>query len=63
MNMKMVINLVIFFNFYENGEMFAEKRNYITNEIEEREGIVDVSSNWENIPQLGDYSNVMIKER
>ena len=51
------------FNFNENGEMYIERRNLKTNEIEEREGVVDVTSNWEECPKIGHYSGVIKKER
>ncbi|MBQ7775067.1 MAG: hypothetical protein IJ379_04015 [Lachnospiraceae bacterium] len=51
------------FNFKENGEMVAERRNYISGEVEEREGVVDVSCNWEPIPEFGDYHGVIRVER
>ncbi len=30
--------------------MYAEQMNYSTNEVVEKEGKVDVSTNWEKIP-------------
>lgn len=52
-----------FFSFEENGKMIAERMNYLTNEVEEKEGEVDVSCNWEPIPSFGDYSSIMRKDR
>ncbi len=52
-----------FFSFSENGKMITENRNYITNEVDEKEGYVDVSPNWENIPSIGDYSKLLKKNR
>lgn len=52
-----------FFRFEEDGKMIAERMDYITNEVEEKEGEVDVSSNWEPIPSFGNYSSIMRKDR
>ena len=49
----------ILFNFKENGEMFIEKRDFITGNVEERDGIVDVSCNWELFPDFGDYHGLI----
>ena len=53
----------ISFNFKENGEMYAEKNNLIDNFIETSEGIVDVSPNWEYIPDFGEYDSVIRSDR
>lgn len=51
------------FSFDQDGKMIAEKMDYRTGEVEEREGIVDVSPNWEEIPTFGEYSSIIRKER
>ena len=51
------------FNFKENGEMIAEKMNYVTGEVEERLAVVDVSCNWEEFPEFGEYYDVIRVER
>ncbi len=51
------------FSFKDDGKMLCEKKNYKSNEIEEREGIVDVSVNWEDIPEFGDYESIIRTER
>lgn len=53
----------ILFNFEENGEMFIEKRDFITGNVEEKDGVVDVSFNWEYYPNFGDYSGLIRVER
>ncbi len=53
----------IFYNFQENGEMFIERRDLVTGNIEERESIVNVSCNWEKYPEFGEYSRLIILER
>ncbi len=52
-----------FFRFEEDGKMFTERMDYLTNEVVEKEGNVDVSSNWEQIPSFGNYSSIMRKDR
>ena len=47
-----------FFRFDVDGNMYAEQMNYSTNEVVEKEGKVDVSTNWEEIPSFGDYSSI-----
>lgn len=51
------------FNFKENGEMIAEKKDYISGVVEERKSIVDVSCNWEPFPEFGNYFGVIRVER
>lgn len=51
------------FSFKDDGKMLCEKMNYKSNETEEREGIVDVSVNWEDIPEFGDYESIIRTER
>lgn len=53
----------ILFNFKENGEMFTEKKDYISGDVEERKGIVDVSCNWDTFPEFGDYLGIIRVER
>lgn len=53
----------ILFNFKENGEMFVEKKDYISGELEEREAVVDVSCNWEPFPKFGEYAGVIKVDR
>lgn len=51
------------FGFKQNGELYMEKRDLLSGEIEEREAVVDVSCNWEDFPKFGDYSRLLILER
>lgn len=51
------------FNFSESGNLYMSKQNMILNETEERESIVDVTPNWEEIPDFGYYENLIKKER
>lgn len=51
------------FNFKENGELYMEKRNMITGDVDARESIVDVTCNWEKFPHFGDYSKLIVLER
>lgn len=44
-------------------EEWLQKEEMIEQMKLKREGIVDVSSNWEDIPKLGDYFKVIKKER
>ena len=53
----------ILFNFKETGEMIVAKTNQLTNEVEEMESVVDVSSNWEEVVEFGQYQNVIRIER
>ncbi|MBP1590662.1 MAG: hypothetical protein ILP22_01310 [Oscillospiraceae bacterium] len=53
----------IYFNFKENGDMVAEKKDYIKNIVEESEYKVDVSCNWECIPKFGEYQELLKEER
>ena len=53
----------ILFNFKETGEMIVAKTNRLTNEVEEMESVVDVSSNWEEVVEFGQYQNVIRIER
>ena len=53
----------VYFNFKENGEMVAEKRDYIEGRVEGSEGTVDVSCNWERIPDFGEYNSVIRIDR
>ena len=56
------IELMVF-GFKQNGELYMEKRDLLSGEIEEREAVVDVSCNWEDFPKFGDYSRLLILER
>lgn len=49
----------IFFNFKDSGEMIAEKRDYNSGDIEEKEDIVDVSYNWAEFPEFGHYDRLI----
>lgn len=53
----------LYFNFKENGDMVTEKKDYLNNIVEETEAKVDVSVNWEAIPQFGEYQNLLKEER
>lgn len=57
-----VIELMVF-GFKENGELCMEKRDLLSGEIEERETVVDVSCNWEDFPEFGNYTKLLILER
>ena len=39
------------------------KQNFILDETQEGENIVDVSSNWEEMPEFGYYENLIKIER
>ena len=51
------------FNFKETGELFMERRSKASGEVEQREAVVDVTCNWEDIPQFGEYQGVIKVER
>lgn len=51
------------FKFKETGELFIERRNNVSGEVEQREDVVDVTCNWEEIPQFGEYQEVLKVER
>ena len=51
------------FNFKDTGEVFMERRNNVSGEVEQREAIVDVTCNWEEFPQFGEYQGVVKVER
>lgn len=51
------------FNFKDTGELFMVRRNIESKTVEEREANVDVSCNWEEYPEFGDYSRLIILER
>lgn len=51
------------FNFKDTGELFMEKRNNKSGNVEEREAVVDISYNWEEFPQFGDYFRLIRVER
>lgn len=51
------------FNFKETGELFMERRNKASGKVEQREAIVDVTCNWEEIPKFGQYQEVIKVER
>lgn len=54
---------LLIFAFKENGKLYMEKRNLMNGEVDEREAVVDVSCNWEKIPEFGDYLNLIVLER
>lgn len=56
------IELTIY-NFHENGYVFMEKQNLLTNEFEEREGQFNVESNWDKYPEFGKYDHLLKIER
>ncbi|MBQ7942729.1 MAG: hypothetical protein IJ326_01565 [Lachnospiraceae bacterium] len=56
------IELMVF-GFKENGELCMEKRDLLSGKIEEREALVDVSCNWEDFPEFGNYTKLLILER
>ena len=49
------------FNFSESGNLYMSKQNMILNETEERESIVDVTPNWEEIPEFKLYQLSALK--
>ena len=51
------------FNFKDTGELFMERRNIESKNVEEREAIVDVSYNWEEYPEFGNYCSLIRVER
>ena len=51
------------FNFKETGELFMERSNNASEEVEQRDAIVDVVCNWEVFPQFGEYQGVIKVER
>ena len=51
------------FNFKDTGELFMARRNNEIKIVEEREANVNVSCNWEEYPEFGDYSRLIILER
>lgn len=51
------------FNFKDTGELFIERRNIEANSVEEKEAIVDISSNWEEYPEFGNYCSLIRVER
>lgn len=52
-----------FFNFKDTGELFMERRSIESEDVEEREAIVDVLCNWEEFPEFGDYCGLIKEER
>ena len=44
-------------------EKFMERRNIEAKKVEEREAVVDVSSNWEEYPEFGNYCSLIRVER
>ena len=45
------------FGFKQNGELYMEKRDLLSGEIEEREAVVDVSCNWEDFAHFRERKN------
>ena len=54
---------ILIFGFETTGQLFMEKRNLLTGDVEEREAKVDISCNWEKFPKFGDYDSLIKKER
>ena len=53
------------YNFFENGNIAMSKYNFLTNEVERREGQfnVDSDSNWDIYPEFGKYDHLLKIER
>ena len=53
------------YNFFENGNVAMAKYNFLTNEVERREGQfnVDSDSNWDIYPEFGKYEHLLKIER
>lgn len=54
---------ILIFGFETTGQLFMEKRNLLTGDVEEREAKVDISCNWEKFPKFGEYDSLIKKER
>lgn len=53
----------IIFNFKKNGKIVIERRNFKTNEVEEKEITDDVNGNWDKYPGFGEYDMLLKEER
>jgi hypothetical protein len=51
------------FTFREDGHATTERRDRQSGNAFESERVVDVSANWEDYPQFGDYTSLCRKER
>lgn len=51
------------FNFKDTGELFMERSNNASKEVEQREIVVDVTCNWEDFQEFGDYFGIIRAER
>lgn len=51
------------FNFKDTGELFMERSNNASKEVEQREIVVDVTCNWEDFPEFGNYFGIIRAER
>jgi len=51
------------FSFKESGELVVERRDLRSSDVQEVEHNVDVSSNWEEYPEFGEYGAVKRAER
>lgn len=54
---------LITYRFTENGELYMEKDDLISDEVEEKESVVDVSGNWDKFPNFGKYDHLIEEER
>lgn len=59
---KQEIELIIF-SFQKNGNVYIEKRNFLNNKVLEKKVTTDVSLNWENFPDFGNYARLTVLER
>lgn len=51
------------FNFKDTGELFMERSNNVSKKVEQRKAVVDVTCNWEEFPQFGNYFGIIRIER
>lgn len=58
-----ILSILYVFNFEENGELFMEKTDVINGITEQKEDVVDVSTNWDICPCFGEYEHILRKER
>ena len=59
---KQEIELIVF-SFQKNGDVYIEKRDFLRNEVSEKEVTIDASQNWESFPEFGDYTRLTMLER
>ena len=57
------LKAMLIFGFKTNGQLFMEKQNLLTGDVEEREANVDITCNWEKFPKFGEYDSLIKKER